>query len=206
MGEKIKPIYTTDFPLPPEGWGIWMVEKADVTTIPEDQVKATKSGIKNDKNYVLGFKGQGQAENGDIDGMSHNEFIPFFSDKEFGLAKLYGMMVTAGVIKDAGEVDSDTMRKDKFQTTFKMKMPKTVIGGRIKYSPNPNNKLRPYANIVEWESAAATLARLQELHKNAPAGGAGTGATTGAGVAGTQQPPPPPPGPAEEPDPFADVK
>ena len=174
MGDKIKAQRSIDFPIPPEGWGLWRVDKAEVRDIKEEDRKADKDGIINDRQYVLSLIGEGA----EIDAIGHNEFFAFKQKGSFGLMKLYSIMVACG-LPDKGEIDSDMMVTEKFQSTFQMKMPKCTFGGRIKHNKNKDNPDRPYANIVEFVTARELPDIVATAAKKGKAEGKGRGKEKG---------------------------
>ncbi len=150
MGTKIKPAFKSEFPRVSEGWHLFRIVEPKIDTIaPEDREE--KDGIKNDKNFVV----RSAVEGGDEDGVELQDFCANHSKKEFGLSRLAGVMIkTESIPADVVEIDVDTMRNEKFETKFKMSLPKRLFGGRIVHSKmksrdDPTKELT-FANIVEY--------------------------------------------------------
>jgi len=148
MGEKIKPTFTTGFPMISKGWHLFRVDKADVEKVkPEDQ---DEEGIKNDKNFTAECK----VEGGDDDGLQSNLYFPHIGKKHFGLKRLAGFLIKAGVIAPTDEVDVDTFGKPAFEQTWRMKVPGKMFGGKIDHVPGKKKKEdgtdTMFSNIIEF--------------------------------------------------------
>ena len=160
MGTKIKPSFKSEFPLASEGWHLFRVIEPRIDIIaPEDRVE-TKDGIKNDKNFVI----RSAIEGGDEDSIEIQEFFANYSKKEFGLSRLAGLMVKTEAIPPVDEIDVDTMRTEKFETKFKMSLPKRLFGGRVKHTKSTKDKKEGeepniFGNIVEY----ATVKEYNEI-------------------------------------------
>jgi len=163
MGTKIKPSFKSEFERVPEGWHLFRVIEPRIDNIAEDEQKE-KDGTKNDKNYIV----RSVVEGGEGDGVEILDFFPNHSKKEFGLSRLAGLMIKTDAIPPTDEIDVDSMRTDKFETKFKMALPKRLFGGRVKYTPSKEDKDRVMQNIVEYctvkeynEKSAETIAKAQ---------------------------------------------
>ena len=159
MGTKIKPSFKSEFPLASEGWHLFRIVEPKIDTIaPEDRGK-TKDGIENDKNFVV----RSAVEGGEEDGIEIQEFFANYSKKEFGLSRLVGLMIKTEAIPPTDETDVDTMRTEKFETKFKMSLPKRLFGGRVKHakmkSREDQTQELTFANIVEY----ATVKEYNEI-------------------------------------------
>ena len=158
MGQKIKPAFKSEFPLASEGWHLLRIVEPKIETIaPEDRKE--KDGITNDRNFVV----RSAVEGGDENGIEIQEFFANHSKKEFGLSRLAGLMIKTESIPPTDEIDVDTMRTEKFETKFKMSLPKRLFGGRVKHtkmkSRDDQTQELIFANIVEY----ATLKEYNEI-------------------------------------------
>ncbi len=131
MGTMIKPVFKSDFPRVSEGWHIFRIIEAKVDVIALEDRKE-KDGVTNDKNFVV----RSVAEGGEDDGIEIQEFFANRSNpkKEFPMGRLLGLMVVTEAIppmKEDEKIDVDTMRTEKFETKFKMSLPKRLFGGRV---------------------------------------------------------------------------
>ena len=149
MGTKIKPSFKSEFPLVSEGWHLFRIIEPKIDIIaPEDRKE--KDGVTNDKNFVV----RSAAEGGDEDGVEIQEFFANYSKKEFGLSRLAGLMIKTESIPLTDEIDVDTMRTEKFETKFKMSLPKRLFGGRVKHVKmklrDDQSQELTFANIVEY--------------------------------------------------------
>jgi hypothetical protein len=145
MGAKIKPAFKSDFPLVSEGWHLFRVIEPKVEVIAPENRKE-KDGMTNDKNFIV----RSAVEGGEEEGMEVMDFFPNYSKKEFGLSRLAGLMIKTEALPPADEIDVDVMRTDKFESKFKMSLPKRLFGGRIKHTPSRDDKERIMQNIVEY--------------------------------------------------------
>lgn len=146
MGAKIKPVFKSDFPLVGEGWHIFRIAEVRVDIIAPDEQKE-KDGVKNDKNFVV----RSATEGGEDDGIEIQEFFANYSKKEFSLARLAGLMVITEAIPPMDEIDVDTMRTEKFETKFKMSLPKRLFGGRVRHTKSTQKDSDAvFGNIVEY--------------------------------------------------------
>jgi hypothetical protein len=165
MGTKIKPAYKSEFPMVSEGVHIFRIIEAKIDTIaPEDREK-TKEGIENDKNFVV----RSATEGGEDDGVEIQDFFPHYSKKEFGMARLAGLMVKAEAIPPTDEIDVDTMRTEKFETKFRMSLPKRVFGGRVKHVKSTKKDSEAiFANIVEYFTVKEAQEKMAEIASKGP--------------------------------------
>jgi len=158
MGTKIKPAFKSEFPLVSEGWHLFRIVEPKIDTIvPEDRKE--KDGVTNDKNFVV----RSAVEGGDEDGVEVQDFFANHSKKEFGLSRLAGLMIKTESIPPVEEIDVDSMRNEKFETKFKMSLPKRLFGGRVKHikmkSRDDQTQELTFANIVEY----ATVKEYNEI-------------------------------------------
>ncbi len=159
MGTKIKPAFKSEFTLVSEGWHLFRIIEPKIDAIAKDEQKE-KDGITNDKNYVV----RSAVEGGEEDGIEIQEFFANYSKKEFGLSRLAGLMIKTESIPPTEEIDADTMRTEKFETKFKMALPKRLFGGRVKHTTSAQKKEgseehNKFANIVEY----ATVKEYNEI-------------------------------------------
>jgi len=129
MGQKIKPSFKSEFDRVNEGWHLFRIVEPKIDTIAKENRKE-KDGVTNDRNFVV----RSVVEGGDEDGIEIQEFFANYSKKEFGLSRLAGLMIKTESIPPTDEIDVDTMRTEKFETKFKMSLPKRLFGGRVKHS------------------------------------------------------------------------
>lgn len=143
MGQKIKPMFSSDFHPPSEGWKLFRIKEANAESVkPEDQKE--KDGITNDKNFIVRVV----VEGGEDDGIESLITFQNRSKREFGLSLLYGLMVKTEAISSSDEIDVETMRTDKFESKFKMSLPKRLFGGRVRHAKGEGDKI--YGNVVEF--------------------------------------------------------
>ena len=159
MGTKIKPLYKSDFPLISEGWHLFRITEARIDAIAKEDQKE-KDGIINDKNFVVRCAVEGGEDNGienQINFQSH-------SKKEFGLSLLYGLMVKTESISSTDELDSDSMRTEKFESVFKMKLPKRMFGGRVKHTTSKQkDSEQVFSNISEFLTVKEYNEKIAEI-------------------------------------------
>ncbi len=180
MGMKIKPAFKSEFPLVGEGWHIFRIIEAKIDNIqPEDREK-TKDGIENDRNFVV----RSAADGGEDDGVEIQDFFPNYSKKEFGMSRLAGLMVKTEAIPPTEEIDIDTMRTEKFETKFKMSLPKRLFGGRVKHvKSTKKDSEATFANIVEY----GTVKEAQEKITQGASKDKGEGSTKGVKTKGAEK-------------------
>jgi len=177
MGTKIKPSFKSEFQKVSEGWHLFRIVEPKIDTIAkEDQEE--KDGIKNDRNFVV----RSAVEGGDEDGIEIQEFFANYSKKEFGLSRLAGLMIKTEAIPPTDEIDIDTMRTEKFESKFKMALPKRLFGGRVRHIPSTQKKKEGeepniFANIVEY----ATVKEYNEIIAKQGEKGKGKGLDKGVG-------------------------
>ncbi len=149
MGTKIKPSFKSEFDRVNEGWHLFRIIEPKIDTIAKED-RREKDGITNDRNFVV----RSAVEGGNEDGIEIQEFFANYSKKEFGLSRLAGLMIKTEVIPPTNEIDVDTMRTEKFETKFKMSLPKRLFGGRVKHSEGQkkegSEEHNIFANIVEY--------------------------------------------------------
>ena len=154
MGTKIEPIFKTGFPLASEGWHLFRIVEPRIDTIlPEDRKE--KDGVTNDKNYIV----RHAIEGGDEDGVEVIEYFanyskPMGKHKEPGLSRLAGLMIKTEVVPADTDFNTDTMRTEKFDTKFKMALPKRLFGGFIEHtkmkSRDDSSKELTFPNVREY--------------------------------------------------------
>uniref|UniRef100_A0A6M3LUV1 Uncharacterized protein n=1 Tax=viral metagenome TaxID=1070528 RepID=A0A6M3LUV1_9ZZZZ len=151
MGTKIKPAFKSDFVLVSEGWHLFRVVEPKIEVVKEEDRKE-KDGITNDRNFIV----RSAVEGGDEDGIEIMEYFANHSKKEFGLSRLAGLMIKTGVLEldPSSEIDVDMMRTEKFESKFKMSLPKRLFGGRVRHTKSSQKKEgsdepNVFANIVE---------------------------------------------------------
>jgi len=158
MGTKIKPSFKSEFDRVNEGWHLFRIVEPKIDTIAKENRKE-KDGVTNDRNFVV----RSVVEGGDEDGVEIQEFFANYSKKEFGLSRLAGLMIKTESIPPTDEIDVDTMRTEKFETRFKMSLPKRLFGGRVKHSEGQkkegSEEHNIFANIVEY----ATVKEYNEI-------------------------------------------
>lgn len=164
MGTKIEPIFKTSFPLASEGWHLFRIVEPKIEIIaPEDQKE--KDGVTNDKNYVV----RHAIEGGNEDGVEVIEYFsnyskPMGKHKEPGLARLAGLMIKIEAVSVDTDFNTDTMRNsEKFDSKFKMALPKRLFGGLVNHSKmksrEDSSKELIFPNIVEY----ATVKEYNEI-------------------------------------------
>lgn len=159
MGTKIKPAFKSEFPRVSEGWHLFRIVEPRIDIIkPEDRKE--KDGVTNDRNFVV----RSAVEGGEEDGVEVTEFFANYSKKEFGLSRLAGLMIKTEAIQPIDEIDADSMRTEKFETKFKMALPKRLFGGKVKHVGSTQKKegtdeANVFANIVEY----ATVKEYNEI-------------------------------------------
>ncbi len=174
MGTKIKPLYKSDFPLISEGWHLFRITEARVDAIAKDEQKE-KDGIINDKNFVV----RCAVEGGEDDGIENQINFQSHSKKEFGLSLLYGLMVKTEAISSTDELDSDSMRTEKFESKFKMSLPKRMFGGRVKHTTSKQkDSEQVFSNVSEFLTVKEYNEKVAEI-----ASGKGKGEGKGKEVA-----------------------
>ena len=172
MGVRIKPAFKSDFPLVGEGWHLFRIIEPRIDAIaPEEQKE--KDGVKNDKNYVV----RSAVEGGEDDTVEILDFFPNHSKKEFGLSRLAGLMIKTEAIPPTDEIDVDSMRTEKFETKFKMSLPKRLFGGRVRHAQSTQDKERTMQNIVEYLTVKEYNEKMAELASK----GKGEGSDKGKG-------------------------
>jgi hypothetical protein len=174
MGTKIKPSFRSDYAVVSEGWHLFRIVEPKIDLIAKEDQKESKDGIINDKNFVV----RNAVEGGDEDGVELQEFFASHSKKEFALSRLSGLMIKTEVIPMTEEIDVDTMRTEKFETKFKMALPKRLFGGKVKHSKGQkkegSEEHNIFANIIEYATvkeyndmmAAKTTAKPKESKEN----------------------------------------
>lgn len=152
MGEKIKPVYKSDFELPGEGWHILRVEEPDV--------EPSKDSVKN-------FKVRAEVQGGEDDGKTAFDNFPLVSKKNFGISRLAGFLIKLGVLKEADEYDSDVFSSEKFEKKFKVEVAGKLYGGNIKHkTTTQGNKM---ANITEYATVKEAQEKMKEGGKTSTA-------------------------------------
>jgi len=157
MGTKIEPIFKTGFPLASEGWHLFRIVEPRIDTIaPEDRKE--KDGVTNDRNFVV----RSAIEGGEEDGVDVIEYFanyskPMGKHKEPGLSRLAGLMIKTEVVPADTDFNTDQMRTEKFDTKFKMALPKRIFGGLIEHtkmkSRDDSSKELIFPNIKEYATA-----------------------------------------------------
>ena len=142
MGERVKPAFTSEFEMVPEGLYIFRTEKADVN--------------KSDKS-VKHFSIRSLVEGGEEDGVSILDGLPLVSEKNFGAARLLGFLIKLDIIDpkkflDAeGTCDIELFASEKFEEKFKVAVPGKVFGGKVKHRTYEDKGItKTVANIVEY--------------------------------------------------------
>lgn len=158
MGKEFKPTFKDEFILISEGPKLFRIIEPKVEKIlPEEQKE--RDGIKNDVMYTVKCAIEGGEENG----IEHTEFFPSYSKNEFGLTNLAGLMIKTEAIPAVEKIDIDSMRTEKFESKFKMSLPKRLFGAIVRHVSPKETPDKKYANLFHYMSVKEYNEKIAEL-------------------------------------------